>query len=179
MTKVVLETAKGLNVARQQETINAQVGRTWEKQVDLCRALAAVADEAKSLKVKTVDWAAMIKVPVEWYERGNKHLAKLLRIGRASQNDMSQYLGTLPEGTNPGILSAYSFFCALTKGKQPKVKAKKEFLFVLSVTKKGAEKLGVPSGSMKGLPDGLDGSLSVAEYYKFLQGQITAVKKMM
>ena len=179
MAHVTLETAKGLNVTRVQSSIDALGKKSWEQQVALCQKLAAVANEAKEKKVKTEDWAARIKVPTGWYKNGGRHLAKLLKIGRASANDMSQYLGTLTEGQSASILGCYQALGALAKGKDPKEsgKKKKDFLFVGSITKAGAEKFGIESGSIKLTNEGFDSNLSTADIIKLLKTLLAGVQK--
>jgi hypothetical protein len=172
MTKQVLESAKGLNVTRTQASIDALGKKSWDQQIDLCKKLAAVADEAKEKKVKVSEWGPAVKMPEKWYDpKGSKHYFKLLRIGKASQNDMSQYMGTLKEGESPSILSCYSALGALAKGKTPDERKKKEskVLCAVAITKNLAEKLGIQSGSVKWDSEGLNSNLSTAEVHKFIR----------
>lgn len=172
--RVTLETAKGLNVERVQKSIDALGKKTWDQQVQLCQKLAAVADEAKAKKVKIEDWASRIKVPTGWYLGGGRHLAKLLKIGRASSNDMSQYLGTLKDGESASIMGCYLALGALAKGKKPQPKKDSKVLASIAITKQLGEKLSIASGSIKWDVEGLNSNLSTSEVHKFIRALAAA-----
>jgi len=174
-TQVTLETAKGLNVTRVQSSIDALGAKSWQQQVNLCQRLAEVANEAKAKKVKVSEWGPKVRMPEKWYDpKGSKHYYKLLRIGQASANDMSQYMGTLKEGESPSILSCYQALGALAKGKKPQPKKDSKVLASIAITKQLSEKLSIQSGSIKWDVEGLNSNLSTAEVHKFIRALAVA-----
>jgi len=98
----------------------------------------------------------------------------LLRIGQASANDMSQYMGTLKEGESPSILSCYQALGALAKGKKPQPKKDSKVLASIAITKQLSEKLSIQSGSIKWDVEGLNSNLSTAEVHKFIRALAVA-----